>query len=97
MEYWISPVILLLLIRYGVPALMTLFFEKIVEPRAPDCPSSLTQQAEASDDPRDAARKMALKTELSKMRHRLDNGEAQLHPIVYRSGTYSGSTSTSTG
>jgi len=53
MEYVIPPVILLLLFRYGLPTLITWFFEAVVEPRAAAAKqkgtSRLTPRAEASN------------------------------------------------
>jgi len=71
MEYVIPPVILLLLIRYGLPALITWFFETVVEPRAAASKQRDTSQVAPRPEPSNAQKIEATRAGLDQLKARL--------------------------
>jgi len=73
MEYVIPPVILLLLVRYGLPALINWFFETVVEPRAAAAKKDDRSQAAPRPEPSNAQRIEATRAGLDQLKVRLQD------------------------
>lgn len=73
MEYVIPPVILLLLVRYGLPALITWFFETVVEPRAAAAKKEDTSQAVPRQEPSNAQKIEVTRAGLDQLKARLQD------------------------
>ncbi|MEM9308894.1 MAG: hypothetical protein AAGA74_16500 [Pseudomonadota bacterium] len=71
MEYVIPPVILLLLVRYGLPAMIIWFFETVVEPRAAAAGQKDTAQVAPRPEPSNAQITEATRAGLDQLRARL--------------------------
>ncbi|WP_300075101.1 hypothetical protein, partial [uncultured Ruegeria sp.] len=73
MEYVIPPVILLLLVRYGLAALITWFFETVVEPRAAAARQKDTSQVAPRPEASNAQKMEATRAGLDQLRARLQD------------------------
>lgn len=73
MEYVIPPVILLLLVRYGLTALITWFFETVVEPRAAAANKDDTSQAAPREEPSNVEKIVATRAGLDQLKTRLQD------------------------
>ena len=73
MEYLIPPAILVLLIRFGFPTLVTWFFERFVEPQAESATQQQGLTTQSVTETTDAQTIAATRKELDRLRQRLDN------------------------
>jgi hypothetical protein len=73
MEYVIPPVILLLLLRYGLPALVTWFFETVVKPRAAAAKEEDSSQVTPRSEPSNAQKIEATRAGLDQLKARLQD------------------------
>ena len=71
MEYLITPVVLMLLLRYGFPALITWFFETVLEPRPEAADTEDAAQVALPPEPSNAQKMEATRLGLDQLKSRL--------------------------
>lgn len=72
MEYLIPPVMLILLLRFAFPALVTWFFERVVEPRAESASQQTRLTTEDVKEKSNAQRIAATREDLDRLKQRSD-------------------------
>ena len=75
MEYVISPVILMLVLRYAFPALITWFFERFVEPKAELSRRQISSDTVVSKEVSNAQKIEASRKGLDELKFRLERPE----------------------
>ena len=73
MEYLIPTGLLLLLVRFGLPALITWFFETVVEPRAAAARKEDRSQVAPRPEPSNAQKIEATRAGLDELKARLQD------------------------
>ena len=76
MEYLITPVILFLLLRFGLPALVRWFFERFVEPQAETARQQQRPTTENATDTSNAQKIAVTRKDLDALEQRLDDTQA---------------------
>ena len=72
MEYVFSPVILVLVLRFGIPALITWFFESFVEPKAELAKQKNNSKAPTVTEPTNSQRIATTRKSLSELGSRIE-------------------------
>ncbi len=75
MEYVIPPVILVLVLRFAFPALITWFFERFVEPKAKMAREKISTDTVVSMEVSNTQKIEAARKSLDELKNRLKNAE----------------------
>ena len=75
MEYVIPPVILVLVLRFAFPALITWFFERFVEPKAEIARQQANSDAVVPTETTNAQKIEAARKSLDELKYRIEKTE----------------------